>query len=128
MYFFKNVTREMEIPKKSCREIQSEGECLLLHCDESVQEDVIKTISMLNTLTSNVAEILESKCAILEENIQKWYECENDLEKSLLWLQDLKNMLSAALPSEYDQLQTEYKNCMVRMNLIKLFYVKQLCL
>jgi hypothetical protein len=51
----------------------------------------------------------------MEAVLKQWQECEGEIEDILVWLKDTRLILTAELPTVYDQLQAELNKCKVKI-------------
>ena len=57
---------------------------------------------------------LDDQRAKLEGVDRQWLDCEDDIQEILTWLQDIRRVLYADIPTTHDAIQEDINRCKVR--------------
>ncbi|XP_046571092.1 nesprin-1-like isoform X2 [Haliotis rubra] len=106
----KTTQQEFQLQEHSFRQIHEIGRDLQQRADPVAKDQVKVNMEQLERSWCDSYSRLEHHRLHLEELLQEWQECEEDIDDILAWLRETRQILAADLPTVYDNLQADLNN------------------
>ncbi|GFR84729.1 nesprin-1-like [Elysia marginata] len=107
----KVTQHEFDLHEATFKRIHDLAGVLQQHADQAASREIKSTLSELQELWKSVFSSLDDQRAKLEGVDRQWLDCEDDISEMLAWLQEIRRVLYADIPTTHDAIQEDINKC-----------------
>ncbi|GFO48206.1 nesprin-1-like [Plakobranchus ocellatus] len=107
----KMTQSEFKLQEATFKRIHDLGSILQLHADHSASRDIKNILEDLRQRWERIYKGLNDQLANLDRVDRQWLDCEDDIKEILTWLQEIRQILFADIPTTHDGIQEDINKC-----------------
>ncbi|KAK3716921.1 hypothetical protein RRG08_026713 [Elysia crispata] len=107
----KTTQHEFELHEATFKRIHDLGSVLQQHAGQAATSKIKSTLADLQDRWMRVYSNLDDQRAKLQGVDRQWLDCEDDICEILAWLQDIRHVLYADIPTTHDAIQEDITKC-----------------
>ncbi|RUS76916.1 hypothetical protein EGW08_015319, partial [Elysia chlorotica] len=107
----KMTQHEFELHEATFKHIHDLASVLQQHAGQAASREVKSTLEDLQERWMRVYSDLEDRRSKLHGVDRQWLDCEDDISEILAWLQDIRRVLYADIPTAHDAIQEDITKC-----------------